>query len=55
MKWIEKPLSMASMGLAVTTGKLKFAKGDFGSMIKDPRLAGPFIKSFALMSKIGCN
>jgi len=34
---------------------LKFAKGDFGSMIKDPRLAGPFIKSFALMSKVGCD
>ena len=55
MKWIEKPLTMTSMGLAVTTGKLKFAKGDFGSMIKDPRLAGPFIKSFALMSKVGCD
>jgi len=39
--------------LEAQQGKLKFAKGDFGSMIKDPRLAGPFIKSFALMSQIG--
>jgi putative sterol carrier protein len=53
MKWIVKPLTMTTMGLAVTTGKLKFATGDFGAMIKDPRMAGPFIKSFALMSDIG--
>ena len=53
LKWIDKPLGMASMGMAVTTGKLKFEKGDFGSMIKDPRMANPFVKSFALMSEIG--
>ena len=53
IKWSEKPLGMTSMGMAVTTGKLKFKKGDFGSMIKNPSMAGPFIKSFALMSKIG--
>ncbi|BBP47074.1 hypothetical protein THMIRHAS_24470 [Thiosulfatimonas sediminis] len=52
-KWMKKPLGMTSMGMAVATGKLKFAKGDFGSMIKNPSMAGPFIKSFALMSKIG--
>lgn len=53
--WIESPLGMTSMGLAVTTGKLKFQKGDFGSMIKNPSMAGPFIKSFALMNKIGAD
>ena len=53
MKWIEKPLGMASMGIAFTMGKLKFLKGDFTAMIKDPRMAGPFVKSFGLMSKIG--
>ncbi len=41
------------MGVAVTTGKLKFATGDYASMIKNPKMAGPFIKSFALMSEIG--
>lgn len=52
-KWIKKPLTMTTMGLAVTTGKLKFVTGDFKAMIKNPKMAGPFIKSFGLMSKIG--
>lgn len=51
-KWAEKPLNMASMGLAFTTGKLKFPTGDFKAMIKNPSMAGPFVKSFSLMSKI---
>ncbi|SMN02726.1 hypothetical protein SPONN_1729 [uncultured Candidatus Thioglobus sp.] len=53
MKWIDKPLGMATMGMAVTMGKLKFEKGDFGAMIKDPRMAVPFVRSFGLMSDIG--
>ncbi|MBO1927801.1 SCP2 sterol-binding domain-containing protein [Thiomicrorhabdus sp. 6S2-11] len=52
-KWMKKPLGMTSMGMAVATGKLKFNSGDFGAMIKNPSMAGPFIKSFSLMSKIG--
>ncbi len=51
-KWAEKPLNMATMGLAFTTGKLKFPTGDFKSMIKNPSMAGPFVKSFSLMGKI---
>jgi putative sterol carrier protein len=53
LKWIDKPLGMTSMGMAYASGKLKFFKGDFKAMIKDPRMAGPFVKSFGLMSKIG--
>ena len=55
LKWVEKPLGMTGMGMAVTTGKLKFKKGDFSAMIKNPAMAGPFIKSFALMNKIGAS
>lgn len=51
-KWMSKPLGMAGMGMAFSTGKLKFMTGDFKAMIKDPRMAGPFVKSFALMTKI---
>ncbi len=40
------------LGIAVATGKLKFEKGDFASMIKNPSMAGPFVKSFALMAQI---
>ena len=53
MKWLAKPLGMTGMGMAFTTGKLKFEVGDFKAMIKDPRMAMPFVKSFALMAQIG--
>ena len=55
MKWVEKGLGMTGMGMAFTTGKLKFLAGDFKAMIKDPRMAGPFVKSFGLMQKIGAD
>jgi len=51
-KWSNKPLGMTSIGLAVATGKLKFLQGDFAAMIKNPSMAGPFVKSFALMAQI---
>ena len=53
MKWVAKPLGMTGMGMAFTTGKLKFEKGDFKQMIKTPSMAGPFVKSFSLMHQIG--
>lgn len=55
MKWVAKGLGMAGMGMAYSTGKLKFFTGDFKAMIKDPRMAGPFVKSFSLMQKIGAD
>ena len=55
MKWVTKPLGMTGMGIAYTTGKLKFPTGDFKQMIKTPSMAGPFIKSFSLMSQIGAD
>ena len=50
--WMKSPPNMMKLGVCYTTGKLKFAVGDYGAMIKDPRMAGPFIKSFAEMSKV---
>ena len=50
-KWIGKPPGMMGLGAAFTTGKMKFVVGDYGSMIKDPRMAKPFIKSFSVMSR----
>lgn len=50
-KWIGKPPGMMGLGAAFTTGKMKFMVGDYGSMIKDPRMAKPFIKSFSVMSR----
>jgi hypothetical protein len=50
-KWISKPPGMMGLGAAFTTGKMKFIVGDYGAMIKDPRMAKPFIKSFSVMSR----
>lgn len=50
--WATKPPGMAGLGMAVTTGKLKFKQGDYKSMIKDPRMATPFIKSFSVMGRV---
>jgi len=50
-KWMNKPPGMMGLGAAFTTGKMKFNVGDYGAMIKDPRMAKPFIKSFAVMAK----
>jgi putative sterol carrier protein len=51
-KWFEKDLGMTGLGMAVTTGKLKFNSGDFKAMVKDPRMATPFVKSFSVMGKV---
>lgn len=51
-KWLSKEIGMTGLGLAFSTGKLKFKKGDFKAMIGDPRMAGPFIKSFGAMGRV---
>lgn len=51
-KWLKKGISMMSLGMAYTTRKLKFQVGDYTAMIKDPRMAGPFIKSFDVMGRV---
>jgi len=51
-KWVKDGLGMMGLGMAYTTGKLKFQVGDYGAMIKDPRMAGPFIKSFSAMGRV---
>lgn len=52
-KWFDNPPGMAGLGMAAASGKLKFKKGDYSSMLKDPRMAGPFIKSFSVMGRVG--
>ncbi len=51
-KWFEKEIGMTGLGMAVTTGKMKFNAGDFKAMIKDPRMATPFVKSFTVMGRV---
>ena len=52
-KWMSKPPGMMALGVAFTSRKMKFAVGDYSSMIKDPRMAGPFVKSFSVMGRAG--
>lgn len=51
-KWLKNPPGMMALGMAYTSRKIKFNRGDYASMLKDPRMAGPFIKSFAVMSRV---
>lgn len=50
-KWIAKPPGMMGLGTAFASGKMKFKVGDYSAMLKDPRMAGPFIKSFSVMAR----
>ncbi len=50
--WMTKGLNMMGISLAYLTRKLQFRMGDYTAMIKDPRMAGPFLKSFAVMGKV---
>lgn len=50
-KWMSKPPGMMGLGIAYTSRKMQFLVGDYGAMVKDPRMAGPFVKSFTAMGK----
>lgn len=47
-----KPPGLMKLGMAYTSRKIRFKKGDYATMVKDPELAGAFVKSFGLMSTI---
>jgi hypothetical protein len=51
-QWQRAKVGMAGLGVAVTTGKLKFAAGDYAHMLKNPGMAGPFVNSFGLISQV---
>jgi len=48
---VAKPPGLMKLGLAYTSRKLKFKKGDYAVMIKDPGLSAAFVKCFSLMAK----
>ena len=52
-KWMVKPPGMMGLGMAYTSRKLRFVIGDYSAMVKDPRMASPFIKSFSVMGRVG--
>jgi hypothetical protein len=52
-KWVDKPPGSMALGQAVITRRLRFFSGNFGQMMKNPLLAGPFIKHFGIMGRVG--
>ncbi|MDH5424112.1 MAG: SCP-2 sterol transfer family protein [Gammaproteobacteria bacterium] len=53
--WLEitkKAPNIMKIGLAYTSRDLKFVKGDYAAMIKEPRLSNAFIKCFKFMSLV---
>jgi hypothetical protein len=51
-QWKTQGLNMMGLSLAYITRKLQFRVGDYTAMMKDPRMAGPFIKSFAVIGRV---
>ncbi len=51
-EWIKREVGSTGLGLAYSTGKLKFVEGDYKSMIRNPTMASPFIKSFSAMGRV---
>ena len=47
-----KAPNLMKLGLAYTSRDLKFLKGDYVRMIKEPRLSNAFIKCFKFMSAV---
>ena len=50
--WLNSPPGMMGVGMAFASSSLQFVVGDYATMIKDPRMAGPFLKSFSVMAQL---
>ncbi|MGD8999384.1 MAG: SCP-2 sterol transfer family protein [Granulosicoccaceae bacterium] len=50
--WIEQGFGLDKLGVAVSSGRLAFAAGDYRKMIRTPNLAKPFLRNFELMSEL---
>ena len=50
-KWFAKDVGIVGIAAAYTTNRLKFITGDYSAMIRDPRMAAPFVKSFSVMGR----
>jgi len=51
-EWLTKGFGLAKLGVAVSSGRLKFNSGDYRQMIRKPELASPFLHHFEIMSGI---
>lgn len=51
-QWMKSPPNLTQIGLAYTMRRLQFKQGDYAAMLKEPRMTGPFIKSFETMAQV---
>ena len=51
-QWLTDGLNLMGLGMAYMTRKLEFRVGDYAALIKDPRMAGPFVHSFTVMGRV---
>jgi hypothetical protein len=51
-EWLINGFGFDKLGVAVSTGKLKFVAGDYRQMIRHPNMAKPFLRHFELMGKL---
>ena len=50
--WLAHPPGMVSLGMAYASSRLQFVAGDYVTMIKEPSMAGPFLKSLSVMARV---
>ncbi|MFV1996631.1 MAG: SCP-2 sterol transfer family protein [Acidiferrobacterales bacterium] len=51
-KWLQEGFGLVRLGKAVTSGELKFEKGDYRQMVSNIKLSVPFLRHLELMSEI---
>jgi len=50
--WLTQGFGLNRLGFATATGKLRFVKGNYRQMIRNPSMARPFLRVFELMGEI---
>lgn len=51
-KWLKEGFGLLRLGKAVTSGELKFNKGDYRVMVSNVKLSIPFLRHLELMAEI---
>jgi len=49
-EWLTDGFGFNKLGVSVSSGKLQFVSGDYRQMIRNPNMAGPFLRHFELMA-----
>jgi len=50
--WVTQGLGLAQLGFVITHKKLYFQSGNFRKMLRTPRLATAFLRSFNVMNQV---